>query len=169
MRCPGCGYDLLISRYKVGKGHRLRISVGYRDGSAHCYNNIAFTKVKRRKKGAAELDTKVKCDSCGARILPRTAQKYGGLCARCGQPNHSGCLIATATYGDTNHSKVQLFRRFRDNVLENSFFGRKMVVMYYRVSPFLAVYIERYPHFKKISKKILDKLADLISQHRIDS
>ena len=42
-----------------------------------------------------------------------------------------GCFIATAVYGDSNAPEVHVLRDFRDEILMNNFFGRKLVDVYY--------------------------------------
>jgi|WetSurMetagenome_2_1015567.scaffolds.fasta_scaffold551700_1 hypothetical protein len=41
------------------------------------------------------------------------------------------CFIATAVYGDENCHEVQVLRDFRDNVLQESGLGRKVIDFYY--------------------------------------
>ena len=46
-----------------------------------------------------------------------------------------GCYIATMVYGDYNHPKVMVLRRYRDEHLLRSFWGRCFVKIYYYLSP----------------------------------
>lgn len=52
-----------------------------------------------------------------------------------GNPNNSGCYIATMAYGDYNHPQVKVLRRFRDNFLSKSYLGQKFITTYYYFSP----------------------------------
>jgi len=52
-----------------------------------------------------------------------------------------GCFIATATYGEYDHPRVQLLRELRDRYLLKNSFGRIFVDMYYRYSPPLARFV----------------------------
>jgi len=49
-----------------------------------------------------------------------------------------GCFIATAAYGSALHPHVQTLRDFRDKYLVNNKFGRVLLRLYYKHSPFFA-------------------------------
>ena len=47
----------------------------------------------------------------------------------------SGCYVATCVYGTYDCPQLWVFRRFRDDILEKSLFGRRFISLYYVVSP----------------------------------
>ena len=47
----------------------------------------------------------------------------------------SGCYIATMTYGNYNHPQVIHLRKFRDNKLRKTSFGKLFIKVYYAISP----------------------------------
>lgn len=49
----------------------------------------------------------------------------------------SGCYIATAVYGSYDCPEVWTLRRFRDNTLDRTWYGRAFIRAYYAVSPTL--------------------------------
>ncbi len=49
-----------------------------------------------------------------------------------------GCFVATAVYGSTMESEVGLLRKFRNEHLKKSTFGRWFITQYYKYSPALA-------------------------------
>lgn len=59
--------------------------------------------------------------------------------------SQGGCFIATACYGSYDHPSVQEFRWFRDAQLNRHVWGRRLVALYYNLSPRLAVSVRRYP------------------------
>jgi len=61
-----------------------------------------------------------------------------------------GCFIATAAYGSSFHPHVKILRAFRDKCLMSSRFGRSLVKLYYRYSPFIADLIERNDTLKTV-------------------
>lgn len=49
----------------------------------------------------------------------------------------SGCYVATCVYGSYDCPQVWVLRRFRDDILEQSWFGRRFISLYYAISPSL--------------------------------
>ena len=52
-----------------------------------------------------------------------------------GSTGKSGCYVATAVYGSYDCPEVWTLRRFRDNVLAETWYGRLFIKLYYAVSP----------------------------------
>lgn len=73
-----------------------------------------------------------------------------------------GCYIATSIYGDYDHPKVIILRRFRDNTLKCSFIGNILVVIYYRISPTIVKIFGSQSYFAKPIKYLLDKFTDYL-------
>lgn len=65
------------------------------------------------------------------------------------------CFIATAAHGSYLHSEVRSLREFRDRVLKNSAFGRRIIQYYYDYSPFLAFKIAKIPVLGTVTRAIL--------------
>lgn len=65
------------------------------------------------------------------------------------------CFIATAAYGDPSHPHVKILREFRDRYLIRSPLGRSLVDLYYRYSPPVALFVEKHPTLKAISRAAL--------------
>ncbi len=64
-------------------------------------------------------------------------------------PKNSNCFIATACYGSCNSPEVLVLRKYRDDKLLKTFYGRIFVKFYYSVSPFLASLILKSDFLKK--------------------
>ncbi len=76
----------------------------------------------------------------------------------------SACYIATVCYGDEFAPEVIALRRFRDDKLSNSFFGRTLIHVYYFVSPFIARILSNYRGMNTLIRtRILDKIVKRIS------
>jgi uncharacterized repeat protein (TIGR01451 family) len=74
-----------------------------------------------------------------------------------------GCMIATAAYGTVTDERLNILRRFRDDVLLRSASGQALVDWYYRVSPPIAAYIAPRPLLRAIVRALLAPLLLLIS------
>ena len=61
------------------------------------------------------------------------------------------CYIATMAYGNYDHPQVMILRRFRDEILDKSKFGKKFVKHYYLYSPKLVKILKN----KKIANSII--------------
>ena len=71
----------------------------------------------------------------------------------------SGCYIATAVYGSYNCPQVWTLRRFRDNTLDEAWYGRALIKTYYAISPTLVRWFGDTSWFKSFWRKPLDKLV----------
>ena len=70
-----------------------------------------------------------------------------------------GCYIATCVYGSYDCSQVWTLRRFRDNTLGSSWYGRTFIWLYYAISPILVKWFGKTKWFQKFWKTKLDKLV----------
>ena len=70
-----------------------------------------------------------------------------------------GCYIATAVYGSYDCPEVWTLRRYRDNVLDSTWYGRLFIRTYYAISPTLVKWFGTTNWFKKLWSKPLDKLV----------
>lgn len=76
--------------------------------------------------------------------------------------NSGACYIATCVYGSYDCPQVWTLRRFRDNTLKRSWYGRIFVKFYYKVSPGMVKIFGHSELFKRFWKSQLDKIvADL--------
>lgn len=67
----------------------------------------------------------------------------------------SGCFIATAAYGTPFVSEIRTLRSFRDSFIVRSSLGKKSILFYYRVSPFIAKGIRPSRKLRKIVRTLL--------------
>lgn len=72
--------------------------------------------------------------------------------------NRSSCYIATCVYGDPMAPQVVALRRFRDDRLQHSVFGRGFIAIYYAVSPYLAKRLAQFPRLHAPIRRRLDGL-----------
>jgi len=82
-------------------------------------------------------------------VHPRNNNNIGGALPSSAtypdQTRYTQCFVATAAYGNYNHSMVLVLREFRDSLLVHSDAGRRFIEIYYTVGPSLAGFIEKRP------------------------
>ena len=79
------------------------------------------------------------------------------------QKRSEGCYIATMAYGDYNHPKVMVLRRYRDNILAKSTYGRAFIKTYYWLSPKLVKILSNHKRISSIIRCLLDKIVEKLS------
>lgn len=83
--------------------------------------------------------------------------------------NNEGCYIATCVYGSYDCPEVWTLRRFRDDVLKKSVFGRAFVKTYYATSPTAVRLFGEKAMFRRFWKTHLDRFVVYLSKKGIDS
>ena len=73
-----------------------------------------------------------------------------------------GCYIATMAYGNYDHPQVMELRRFRDEFLNKSTWGRGFIRFYYKYSPLLVERLKDKPKTNNIIRTLLDQLIKTI-------
>lgn len=82
--------------------------------------------------------------------------------SRSSSSSSEGCYIATIAYGSYEHPQVIELRKFRDNTLSKSSFGRGFIKTYYKYSPKLVEHLKDKPIVNQIIKSILNTLIRII-------
>ena len=81
----------------------------------------------------------------------------------------SGCYVATAVYGSYNCPEVWTLRRFRDNTLDATWYGRAFIKTYYAISPTLVRWFGETAWFKKLWRRPLDKMVASLQEKGVES
>lgn len=80
----------------------------------------------------------------------------------------SGCYIATAVYGSYDCPEVWTLRRFRDNTLDRTWYGRAFIRAYHAVSPTLVRWFGKDSWFQALFRPMLDRLVDRLRQSGVE-
>lgn len=80
----------------------------------------------------------------------------------------SGCYIATAVYGSYDCPEVWTLRRFRDNTLDRTWYGRAFIRTYYAISPTLVRWFGKDSWFQALFRPMLDRLVDRLRQSGVE-
>lgn len=65
------------------------------------------------------------------------------------------CFIATSAFEAPNSLEVHYLRVYRDQTLKQTYWGRKFVYIYYRLSPSIAEFMDRHPRLKPLVRQLL--------------
>ncbi len=87
------------------------------------------------------------------------------------RPNEKsdGCYVATAVYGSYDCPEVWTLRRFRDNTLDATWYGRTFIKTYYAISPTLVDWFGNTEWFKKMWRNPLDKMVASLQKKGVES
>ena len=80
---------------------------------------------------------------------------------------NTDCYIATCVYGSYDCPQVWTLRRFRDNQLASTWYGRTFIQVYYAISPTLVNWFGHTAWFQKFWKQRLDQLVTRLHQEGI--
>ena len=81
----------------------------------------------------------------------------------------AGCYVATAVYGSYDCPEVWTLRRYRDNTLAESIFGRAFIHTYYAISPTLVKWFGETQWFKNLFKGKLDKMVKNLNDQGVEN
>ena len=81
----------------------------------------------------------------------------------------NGCYVATCVYGSYNCPEVWTLRRYRDNTLGATWFGRAFIRTYYAISPTLVKWFGNTNWFKKMWKGKLDRMVKKLQDQGVES
>jgi tetratricopeptide (TPR) repeat protein len=84
-------------------------------------------------------------------------------------PKAAGCYVATAVYGSYDCPQVWTLRRFRDNTLASTWYGRAFIRTYYAISPTLVKWFGHTAWFKNMWRGKLDKMVNSLQKQGVES
>ena len=79
-----------------------------------------------------------------------------------------GCYVATAVYGSYDCPQVWTLRRFRDNTLAKTWYGRAFIRVYYAISPTLVKWFGKTEWFKNLWKPTLDRMVENLNESGVE-
>ncbi len=83
-------------------------------------------------------------------------------------PAKKGCYVATCVYGSYDCPEVWTLRRFRDEILANTLFGRLFISLYYFFSPTLVRLFGETRWFRFLCRRRLDRLVSSLRRRGIE-
>lgn len=83
------------------------------------------------------------------------------------QSKSGGCYIATAVYGSYDCPEVWTLRRFRDNSLAKTWYGRAFIRTYYVISPTLVKWFGETEWFRNLWKPKLERMVKRLTKQGV--
>lgn len=139
-----------------------RLGIAYIEGigtSKNLEKGISLVEIAAEKgeKEAIELLPEIKSVYMGSGINKQSVES-----------NTGGCYIATAVYGSYDTPEVWTLRRFRDNILDQTWYGRLFIKSYYLISPLLVKKFGKSTWFINFWRKKLDFLVAKLQNKGIE-
>lgn len=79
-----------------------------------------------------------------------------------------GCYVATCVYGSYDCPQVWTLRRYRDDTLASTWYGRAFIRTYYAVSPTLVAWFGHTDWFKKLWRGKLDRMVESLRENGVE-
>ena len=80
----------------------------------------------------------------------------------------AGCYVATCVYGSYDCPQVWTLRRYRDDTLGSTWYGRLFIRTYYAISPTLVKWFGNTNWFKKMWKGKLDRMVAKLQSNGVE-
>lgn len=87
----------------------------------------------------------------------------------CKLKSSSGCYVATAVYGSYDCPQVWTLRRYRDNTLATTWYGRALIHTYYAISPTIVKWFGETKWFKSLWQRRLDRMVAKLQENGVES
>ena len=86
-----------------------------------------------------------------------------------GTTSSGGCYVATCVYGSYDCPEVWTLRRYRDDTLGSTWYGRLFIRLYYAISPTIVKWFGETKWFKKMWKGKLDRMVKNLQEKGVES
>lgn len=103
--------------------------------------------------------------------MPSLPDRYGiePVSSTYSDSSSGGCYVATAVYGSYDCPQVWTLRRFRDDTLAETWYGRAFIRIYYAISPTLVKWFGHTVWFKKLWKVRLDRMVANLNAEGVEN
>lgn len=130
---------------------------------------ITAIKITRELSGLGLAEAKHYVDNFDS-IDKRKPQSYSNQTGPINSTNTSsgGCYVATCVYGTYDCPQVWTLRRYRDNTLASTWYGRAFIHTYYAISPTIVKWFGNTQWFKKLWKNKLDKMVSNLRTNGVE-
>ena len=99
---------------------------------------------------------------------PENKEKYAKVGRAIAIEQGLGCYVATCVYGSYDCPQVWTLRRYRDNMLASTWYGRAFIKAYYAISPTLVKWFGHTKWFKRMWKGKLDSMVAKLNAEGVE-
>lgn len=161
-------YNAYITRYQVMQlPNKLKHSITIIDVMLTIINGLIS--VFSELDVAAEQLKKDKSDLEGLRSTLSNLNNQIETAQSSVNRSSGGCYVATCVYGSYDCPEVWTLRRYRDYNLANTWYGRAFIRLYYAISPTIVKWFGKTKWFKKMWKRILDRMVKSLENKGFDN
>ena len=100
-------------------------------------------------------------------IIKKHDSTYSSPGLHAPKASSGGCYVATAVYGSYDCPQVWTLRRYRDDVLAETWYGRAFIRAYYAISPTMVKWFGDADWFRGITKPTLDRKVRKLNQNGV--
>lgn len=147
----------LGTAYRYGIGTQKNLSM-----AVECYKNCLRINPNDESSKKALFETEC------ARDVEEAVQ-HAEMMEREEKKSSGGCYVATAVYGSYDCPEVWTLRRYRDNTLASTWYGRAFIRTYYAISPTLVKWFGNTQWFKKMWQGKLDRMVAKLQANGVES
>ena len=119
---------------------------------------ILLNKIRQNPERASKIATRI------LEIDPNNAEAKRILGMGEKSSRSGGCYVATAVYGSYDCPQVWTLRRYRDNTLSKTWYGRAFIKAYYATSPALVKWLGDSAWFTNLWKPRLDRMVRALNE-----
>jgi hypothetical protein len=137
-------------------------------------NNPEFARFPEKamdewEKGALEfLETVDKRCSLASEEFANWKGPWANKNSSSSTPSSGGCYVATCVYGSYDCPEVWTLRRFRDDALASTWYGRAFINVYYAISPTIVKCFGKTKWFTSFWKSKLDRMVDKLRTNGVE-
>ncbi len=155
---------LYIGNVAVSKQDLATIEAYIRKGE-----KLNAIKIARELSGLGLADAKHYVDNFDT-IDKNKPQSYPNQAGPSNTTNSSngGCYVATCVYGSYDCPQVWTLRRYRDDTLASTWYGRVFIRTYYAISPTIVKWFGNTQWFKNLWKNKLDKMVSDLRSNGVE-
>ena len=135
-----------------------------------CFNCCESLREVTFKGNSTEIRGKTLFEHCPSDIVVHASESWKNQnSSKLTNKVSNGCYIATCVYGSYDCPQVWTLRRFRDDTLSSTWYGRAFIRTYYAISPTLVKWFGNTTWFKKMWKATLDRMVKKLKEEGVEN